>query len=179
MTYTTLGLSISISGVFLLSAAGKLRGRAAFEEFAVSVGVLGGLPARWVRSAALALAAAEPAVALLVLVPATAPVGLGAAAILLAAFTIALVRALRRRIRTPCHCFGADAAPVGRRHVGRNAVLLGAVALDLALLPGRSGARLEPAGIALCLLAAAAAVAGVALLDDIAALFAPAPEHLR
>jgi len=179
MTYPTLCLSMSISGVFLLAAAGKLRGRAAFEAFAGSVAVFSGLGSGRARTAAILLAAAEPVVAVLVLVPATALVGLIGAAALLAAFTVALVRAVRRKVRTPCHCFGADAAPVEWRHVVRNAVLLAAVALDAALTPWSSGGRLEPGGIALCLLAAGAVVAGVAMLDDIAALLGPEPGHLR
>jgi hypothetical protein len=162
-----------------MAAAGKLRSRTAFEEFVGSVASFSGLRPVLVRPLAFALAAAEPAAAVLVLVPRTALAGLIGTALLLAAFTVAVARAVLRKDRTPCHCFGKDTEPVSWRHVARNLVLLGAAVLDAVLVAGRSSGRAEPAGIALCLLAAGVAVAGVALLDDIAALLGPPPERLR
>lgn len=179
LSYLSVCLSVFIAGVLLLASVGKLRNRAAFAEFAGSVVSFSGLPASRARRLACVLAAAEPAAAVLVLVPQTALIGLAGAALLLGSFTVALVRAVRRNDRTPCHCFGADTEPVAWRHVVRNLVLLSAVALDAVLTAVRSQGRLEPAGIALCLLAAGTAVAGTALLDDIAALLGPPPEHLR
>ncbi|WP_420450792.1 MauE/DoxX family redox-associated membrane protein [Ilumatobacter sp.] len=53
-----------------------------------------------------------------------------AALLLLAAFTLLLARLLRRGEHPPCACFGAwSVAPVGSRHLVRNAALMALSAL--------------------------------------------------
>ncbi|MEV4202808.1 MauE/DoxX family redox-associated membrane protein [Micromonospora globbae] len=175
MRATELAARLLLALVFLAAVVGKLRTRAAFAGFVVSVGQFG-VPARWTRPVARLAVAAEAAVVVLLAVGRTAPAGLLLAAGLLAVLTAAVVGALRRGARPACRCFGSADAPVGPRHVARN-VALAAVAV-LGLLGGAvAGPSLSPAA---ALLAAGVAVplAAVAVrLDDLVALFAPTPSR--
>jgi hypothetical protein len=132
------------------------------------------------------LTAEVAVVPLLVLAPLG---GFVLAAVLLGGFAVAIGRALRRGERGPCRCFGASSAPLGPRHVVRSAGL-GLVALTGAAVLASGSASVpvlatgsdllraaHPAGVAL-----AATVAGVltlltVVLDDLAALLGPAPDH--
>ncbi|MGI5237910.1 MauE/DoxX family redox-associated membrane protein [Dactylosporangium sp. CA-139066] len=175
MSYLRVFLDMTIVGIFLASVVGKVRSRAAFHAFVGAVRDLGGIPVRWVRAAAAFVVVLEAAAAVLVALPAaiTTIAGLTLAAGLLVAFTVVLVRALRRAPGPACHCFGGDGDAVAPRHVVRNLVLLGGCAAGVVMGPSTEGAR-EPAGLALCALVAGVCVGAVALLDDLAALLRPA-----
>jgi hypothetical protein len=83
-----------------------------------------GVPARLSRLVAVAVVVGEcAAVVLLALGPGGAP-GFVLTLLLLAAFTTGIVRSLRSGTKASCACFGASTAPIGRRHVVRNTVLL-------------------------------------------------------
>lgn len=168
MSYLLLGCRALLAGVFLWSLAGKLRGRAAFRGYLDAARTLLGLPERRSRPlAACAVLAEAAAVVLLVVLP---PLGFVVAGGLLACFTAALVRALRRDHGASCPCFGASSAPVGRHHVARNAVLGATAALGLALsVAGTGGYR--PGGVAVTAFAVLVCVLVTARLDDLAALF--------
>lgn len=57
-----------------------------------------------------------------------------AAVVTLAVFSVLLMRVLRRGEHPPCACFGAwSAAPLGWRHVARNAGLIGGAVLSVAV----------------------------------------------
>jgi hypothetical protein len=128
--------------VLVTAAASKSTGFASFRESLPGFG----LPA--LRSLALAVVTAEAAAALLLVIAPRA--GFLAAAALLAGFTLVLGRPLRRGQPVACRCFGASDAPVGVRHLVRNALLL------LVAVGGLSGPT--PAAPT-----AAGAVAGLAL----------------
>ncbi|MER5826555.1 MauE/DoxX family redox-associated membrane protein [Streptomyces mirabilis] len=86
--------------------------------------------------------------------------------LLLAAFTTGIVRALRSGTKASCACFGVSTAPIGRRHVVRNTVLL-ALAAALAGTP----APTQAAGV---LIAAFGALVGALLViftDELGTLF--------
>ncbi|MEV5560958.1 MauE/DoxX family redox-associated membrane protein, partial [Nonomuraea wenchangensis] len=100
MTYLAIGCAWLVSVVFAASAVSKVRGRAAYGEFAEAVRTL--VPALRGRRALAtattqAVVVAEAAAAVLAAVPATARAGSALAVVLLTAFSIAIASALRRR----------------------------------------------------------------------------------
>ncbi|MGK5739799.1 MauE/DoxX family redox-associated membrane protein [Micromonospora sp. URMC 103] len=175
MRAVELAARLLLALVFLAAVIGKLRTRAGFTAFAGAVGQFG-VPSRWAAPVARLAVATEAAVVVLLALPATVPAGLLLAAGLLGVLTAAIVGALRRGARPACRCFGAADAPVGPRHVARN------LALTVVALLGLLGWAVSgpPPGPAAALLAAGLAVplaAVVVRLDDLVALFAPAPSR--
>lgn len=174
--------------VFLTSAVSKLRGRAAYEEFTAAARALTRLQARPV---AALVVAAEVAVAPLLAWEPTVRFGFCVALGLLAAFTVAIVAAMRRGRRVPCRCFGASAVPVGHGHLARNAVLVVVAAAGVvltgsgAVLTGAGSgagsgtgavfAGLGPIGLAAVALAAGAAAVLLSATGEIADLFTSTP----
>ncbi|MEU1883637.1 MauE/DoxX family redox-associated membrane protein [Streptosporangium sp. NPDC020072] len=122
---------LSLALVFLAAVAGKLRGRGDLARFRAAVGEFGVAP-RWSSAVSGAVIAGELVSTSLMLIDATAPVGLGLAAMLLAAFTGAIGSAVRRGATTSCRCFGASDQPLGVRHVVRNVILLSVAAAGMA-----------------------------------------------
>ncbi len=123
--------TLFLAALFASAAAGKLRALAEFEGVVANYRLL---PAALARPAALALPAAEVAVALLLLVPATRGAGGVAAAALLALFAVAMgVNILRGRREIDCGCFRTTHRQyLTAWHLVRNAVLVG-FALTLTL----------------------------------------------
>ncbi|MFE5086843.1 MauE/DoxX family redox-associated membrane protein [Streptomyces mirabilis] len=137
------------------------------EESARSMGV----PARLSRLLAVAVVVGEcAAVVLLALGPGGAP-GFVLTLLLLAAFTIGIVRTLRSGTKASCACFGASTAPIGRRHVVRNTVLLALAVCGLAAALAGTPAPTQAAGV---LIAAFGALVGALLViftDELGTLF--------
>lgn len=166
-----------IGVVFLVSAVSKLHGGRQFREFATSLAAMRLLPARLVTPAAAAVAVTEGAVPVLLAplpVPGLAVTGFTVAAVLLAGFAVAIVMVLRQGVPASCRCFGGSgAAPFGRHHVLRNAVLT--------LIAGLGGvASLGPSAVDLRVLALAAPLGLLGALvtvrlDDLVDLFSPLP----
>ncbi|MEN0130610.1 MAG: MauE/DoxX family redox-associated membrane protein [Brevundimonas sp.] len=162
-------------GVFAVSSFGKGRSRAAFRGAVDAARHLTGR------------ARPAPLVVLVLLGEAAVVVGMatglalssrvlttGAALVagcLLAAFTVALVAAVRRGESAPCHCLGGSTAQPAPRHVVRNAVLLVLVVVVVVATPVATSADVR--GVLLSALVAAVVVGAVALLDDLADLFRP------
>lgn len=178
MPYVTLGCQALLVLVFAISVVGKVHGQEAFTEFVgatrrllpASVGA--GL-ARWI---AACVAAAEAATVVLLLLPVATVLGFLLAVVLLSAFTTAVLLAVRRGERAPCRCFGASTHPLGLAQVVRNAVLLAAGGLGVIGAVSSPTQAIEPAGIAVVLLAAGVIALPVLLADDIAALFRATPQ---
>jgi len=158
-----------LGAVFAISGIGKLRSHTAFDHFVDSLPALPGV----LRDHAVAIAAAVvalelAALLLLILWPLA---GLATSAALLATFTAVMIHALRAGTAMVCRCFGAEATPIGRHHVVRNALLTSA---SLAALcgPVALGPR-DPASAAIAI--------GVGLLlgvlvtrwDDLVFVFRP------
>jgi hypothetical protein len=120
--YVALSCRCLIGLVFLISFATKVR-PSAFRAFAESLRIMSVLPAPLVRTAAATVACAELAVAALLVWPASAQTGALLAALLLAAFSVAIVVSLTRNANATCRCFGAGGGRLGVRHVVRNALL--------------------------------------------------------
>lgn len=187
MSYVILGCRLLLLGMFLVSLAGKVRSRRAFHAFvAATATLLAVAPAPARRFALLAMAAEAVIVVLLAVpptppaaVPPTLPAGFALSAVTLGGFGYALVRALKQGRTAPCRCFGASSAPVGRRHVIRNLVLIAAaVTAAVATLDGAPHA-VETPGVVITALAALVCVVLVTRLDDIAELFRAPPGARR
>ncbi|MEV0263670.1 MauE/DoxX family redox-associated membrane protein [Streptomyces sp. NPDC050617] len=178
MQYAEFGIRILIGTVFLAAAVGKTAGRGSFAAFAASLGRLNVVPRTATRTVAVAVAAAEWSVCLLILTPAAPAfvvgLGLALAAALLTVFAAAIARVVARGTSEVCRCFGSGSTtPLGVPHLVRNLLLAGfaVVTMSTTLLDGTAPAR--PAGLAVA--AAAGLLAGgcVAALDSIVALFRP------
>lgn len=165
--------------VFLVAVVGKLRGGAAFAEFAGSVAQFGLLPAGWVMPAARVAVGVEALVVVLLPLPATAPAGYLVATGLLGVLTGAMLAAVRRGRRPVCRCFGAGGAAIGARHVVRNALLAAVAVAGLALSLAATGPSPRPAGGLLAVAAAVPLAAVVVRLDDLVDLFVAHPPTPR
>jgi hypothetical protein len=175
MGYVVLGCRCVVGLVFVVSVVGKLRGRRAYAGFVAATGRLGpGWVVSRVPSDVLAggVIAAEAAVLVLMVLPGTAWAGFVLAGLLASAFAAAVLAALRRRDRAPCHCFGGSARPIGGVHLVRNVVLAAAAGLGLAAGAAAAG-PLEPAGVVVAVVAGAVVAAVVVTADDVADLFRP------
>ncbi|MER7280080.1 MauE/DoxX family redox-associated membrane protein [Dactylosporangium sp. NPDC000244] len=171
-----IGCGVLLVVIFAVSAAGKARSRAAFDEFAGSLTELRLVPRRRRRPVAAAVIAVEAGLVALFAVPGGARLAFPAAAALLTVFAVAIEITVRRGVRASCLCFGARSArPLDRVHVARNLVLAGVGALGLVAVTAPSPGDVHPAGAALAVAAAAVAAAVVLRLDDIAELFRPYP----
>ncbi|MEU0483354.1 MauE/DoxX family redox-associated membrane protein, partial [Streptosporangium sp. NPDC006013] len=97
-----------LAGVFVIALAGKVRGRAALDEFVASIVALGMFPRARSVVAAYALLGAEAVVTLALVLPYTLLLGFAAATALLIVLTAGISVALRRGRHTPCRCFGDE-----------------------------------------------------------------------
>ncbi|BEL05301.1 methylamine utilization protein MauE [Actinoplanes sichuanensis] len=169
MSYALVGARVLIGLVFAVSAVTKLR---AFAAFRVSLAAMRVVPRPLVGPVAVGVVAAESAIPVLLLVPGAQAAGFVVAVLLLAAFSAGIARVLATGTTASCRCFGVSAAPFGRHHLYRNAVLtvVAAAGLIAAVRPGQGPA---PAGAAVAAGAAAVAALVVVMLDDIVELFRP------
>ncbi|WP_053736633.1 MauE/DoxX family redox-associated membrane protein [Nocardia sp. NRRL S-836] len=163
MLYLEVCCRVVVGLVFLLAVAGKLRGRAELTAFTESLGSFGLRPAR-LRSALATTVIAVEAVAVVLL--AVAPrLGLGFAALVLVAFSGAVLAAKATGREVRCRCFGADGGLMGRKHLIRNGVLV-AVALT-GLVPATSAATPHLGLLAATTSAAVLAAVALAHWDDL------------
>ncbi|MFJ7630082.1 MauE/DoxX family redox-associated membrane protein [Streptomyces sp. NPDC097595] len=163
--------------VFALSAAAKVRSPRAYGEFREAAVALGGpLVSRVITygpsSLLAAVPAAEAALAVLLIAPATAAAALLGALALLLLFSLVLARAVRRGAQVACHCFGSSRAPVRGAQLLRNGLLMAMGCLGLAGAYA-DGAVRHPVPVLLVALVAAAALSWVVVLwDDLTELLA-------
>ncbi|MFG1700621.1 peroxiredoxin family protein [Nonomuraea sp. NPDC049309] len=107
--------------ILVAAALGKVRD---VRGFARDIAGYRLLPARLATAAALAVIAAEPVAAVLLAVPGTRRIGGTLAALLFAAFLIAIGSALARRLDVACGCFGGSGDRVSVRTFVRTGLLL-------------------------------------------------------
>ncbi|MFF0470174.1 MauE/DoxX family redox-associated membrane protein [Micromonospora zamorensis] len=172
LEHLDIALRCLIGVVFLSATFGKVRSRASWREFVASLAAMRVVPTRLVPATAGAVGLAEAAVPVLLL-PQTGRLGHVLAALLLVAFSSGIVVTLRRRQRVACRCFGAAGAPLGRRHLLRNGLLITAALFGVAA--GSASGGVAPAGVAVA--AVAGAVGGLLFVwfDDITDLFVAQP----
>ncbi|WP_369212776.1 MauE/DoxX family redox-associated membrane protein [Streptomyces flavofungini] len=154
--------------VFAVSLTAKFRA-GGWGTFLESIeGLAPRLPA---RATAVVVALVEAGAIATLVIPDAAAYGLMAAALLLVSFTIALLRAIRRRSSVSCGCFGTSETPVGKLHVARNVLLTaGACAGIAASVQPAAGAPGWQGSITAAAVGSVAAVMAV-LTDEMADLF--------
>ena len=96
-------LRLALAAVFALAAATKLGRRTQTESTLASFGV----PTTFRPTVAVLLPLAELAIAVALLPAASSPYAAVAATLMLAAFTFAVARVLRRGEQVDCNCFGS------------------------------------------------------------------------
>jgi hypothetical protein len=163
--YLTVACQALLAAVFGWAAITKLR---AFATFRGSVRRLRLVPTRYAGVVAAGIVAIESGCALAV--PLSADAGLIGCVAVLTLFCVGIVVLLGRGVSASCACFGANGAPLGRRHLLRNGLL---AAIALSGLMADSDLDRHPAGV---LSAVFAGLIGAALLvafDDLVELFTP------
>lgn len=170
----TVACQATVAVTFAASAVGKLNGRQAYAAFRSWLSTAAGIPSHLAGHAAVAVVVAEVATAAVMVVPRLVPAGFALAALLLAAFTVGVVSMVRRRVRTPCRCFGSGRRPPGAWHVARNVTLLAVATAG----GGMSLAGTEPPAAVPEIVLAAVAGTTVALLlinvEEVVGLTRPA-----
>jgi hypothetical protein len=162
MGFVALAAAVALAVVLVVSGAAKLLDRAGTRQAVAGFGV----PAPLVAPVATGLVPAELLTAVLLVVPASRVVGLVLAGLLLAAFTTAVVLALRAGRRPECHCFGRiGGADVSGRTVARNLVLL---LLAVAGLAGSEADLPDGAGRSGAMVVGVLLAAGVLLAEGLA-----------
>jgi methylamine utilization protein MauE len=162
-----LAARLLLAAVFAVAAAGKLVGRSRTVETLAEFGV----PESIRRPIAIALPLVELAIAVALLPAATVAWGALAAALLLAAFTAAVARALLQGREVDCNCFGSlGSNRISRWTLARNVLLLvlaGGVAIAAQSDPGTSAvawlANLDTAQLALLCAGVAVVLAALSL----------------
>jgi peroxiredoxin/uncharacterized membrane protein YphA (DoxX/SURF4 family) len=142
MTVVAFLARLFLAAVFVLAAIAKLRDQRGTAE---AITAFGG-PRRFATPLAVVLPLVEFSVAFALLLPQLAPLGAASAALLLAAFTVAVAVTLAQGRRPDCHCFGQVASgPIGGATVVRNLALvaLALVGLGDAFAPDLSTLRVE------------------------------------
>lgn len=167
---------LTIAGVLAVSLLSKLRSATAFRRFRDGVVDLG-IPARLGTTAAIAAVVGESVTLGLVVVPATAAIGLFAAGSIFVVFALVLWRAVARGAAVSCHCFGATKDTVSARHVARTCALAvlayAAGVLDAAAYP--SYVSSDPPTAIVAVAVSGVAVAAVVYLDELMWLFGGSP----
>jgi uncharacterized membrane protein YphA (DoxX/SURF4 family)/peroxiredoxin len=159
MSWVWLTLRLGLAAVFAVAAVSKLRDLDRFRALLDGLGV----PAP--RAAALAVPAAELAVAAALVPAASARSAASAAGALLLLFSAALLRLLRRGEPADCNCFGARrATPVRPRALARNVALL-AAAVAVAARGGGRALPTEWLGVPAALALVASLVAAQAVFS--------------
>lgn len=171
-----LALSIAVlivAGVLVFSLVAKLRSATAFRRFGTGVEELGVVPRRLAPAAAVAAVAGEVVTLALVVVPATAALGLLVAGTIFAVFALVLVRTVASGAATSCHCFGATKDSVSARHVARTSLLavLAYAAGGLSLATRSSYLAADFPTVIIAVAVAGAAVAAIVHLDELMWLF--------
>jgi uncharacterized membrane protein YphA (DoxX/SURF4 family)/peroxiredoxin len=121
MTSAVLLARLLLAGVFFAAGLSKLLDRDGFRDALFDFG----LPEELIGLAAIVLPVTELGTAAALTQVSSAIAGAIAAAVLLVAFTIAMVNALAHNRVPECHCFGQiHSAPAGAGSLVRNSVLL-------------------------------------------------------
>ncbi|MEI5102771.1 hypothetical protein RB200_34950 [Streptomyces sp. PmtG] len=174
MEYLAPGVRGMIGVLFPMSVVGKVAARSSWGAFVAAVGDMRVVPRTLVRPTAWLVTVVESVICLLVSLPLTAAAvtGLTLAAGLLAVLTCGIGLALRRGVRSPCHCFGRSTTPLGIPHTVRNAVLSALAGVSAVTIT----APADPHPGAVVLAVAAGVTVGllVASLDDVLSLLRPA-----
>ncbi len=169
MAVVEVALRTMLAVVFGVAFVSKVRSRAAYAEFAASLGDISWLAGGRRLTASVAIPVLEVAVTVLVVVPFAVPWGFGVGAVLLAGFTAVTAREVSKGRAIRCRCFGASDGQIGSAQIARNLVLFALSIGGLALAPVSHGA-VGAAGLIVAI--GLALLAGLAIVrwDDLASL---------
>lgn len=159
--------------VFVASFWGKVQN---INQFVQTITNFKLLHSRYSRPLALLFLLGETTVvALLFVGKQLLPAAFGLAALLLVAFSVALISILVRNIQTSCNCFGSDPNPVTYADVGRNVGLILIVVFGIVAskLVGQTGGQLTAVDSLLMAIAAAIFLIIWLNLRDVLQLFQP------
>ena len=171
MQFFYLGVVLTVGLVFAAAVVGKLRSRRPGEELSTTIEAITALPPRVVRGIARLVLGGETAVVMLLALPPARPWGLALAAVLLAAFALAVGLSVHRGARTRCACFGSSGPVLRPRHAWRNAALAVAAGLALTLHLLHTGPASLPMTAVPLLVVCAGALAVIFIrLDDLLTL---------
>ena len=134
-------------------------------------------PSATPRTVAIGVVTTELVTCALLAVPLTVRLGFVCAGVLVGMFLTSILVTLRRGVAASCACFGLRPVAFGRRHVVRNAILLGITAVGglTAAPPG----GLTVGGAALAAAAGLVATIVIVSFDDVADLFIGPPRPAR
>jgi hypothetical protein len=167
LLYAGISCRLLLVGVLLLSAASKIRSISAFHEFAAATTSLLQVGPQRGRVLAAASIASELVVIALLVITKLVTAGFVVGGVLLVAYTVAIARALRRGVRTPCRCIGASSDPIHPSLLLRNAGLIVACTLGWVSTSQAGTSVALTAAFAASVTIAAFAVAIVACFDDL------------
>lgn len=171
MEYILIAVRCMAVVVFSVSLLSKVVGAGAHAQFLQTIRALRVGPAKaaaWIGGGVILT---EALIVLLLLLPGGSGPGLMLAALLLAAFTGALVRAIRRGVSTSCRCFGRlSSAPLTGRQVARNGAIGALVVLGLLALAAPGSSPLDPLGVATALASGLVLAIVIVAFDDLADL---------
>ncbi|MCX5202365.1 methylamine utilization protein MauE [Streptomyces sp. NBC_00237] len=169
MEYVVLACRVLVGTMFVASAASKLLSAASFRSFVTATRDMG-VPAAIAPGVAVGVVAGECASAVLLALWPGGVAGFVVAGVLLVGFTAGIAGVLLRGKDQSCNCFGSTTAPIGPRHVVRNAALLAVVAAGLLCRTGGPG-QTHWAGVLGAVLAGLVGAALVLSTDNLAELF--------
>jgi hypothetical protein len=171
--YLALACRASLAVVFAMAVLGKVAGKGAFTAFTRSVVAMTTVPERQAVLLARATAYAEGLTALLVIVPTrvTGLIGCILGALLTIAFSVTIPGSLRRGRQVACRCFGRSSAPISKRHLARNTMLLTLAILGALAVPVANPTTLPGALVAV--LAGSFLGLVIATFEDLAQLLLP------
>ncbi|APU13609.1 MULTISPECIES: MauE/DoxX family redox-associated membrane protein [Actinoalloteichus] len=144
-----------IAVVFGVAFFSKVRGVAAFQQFAGTIRTLTKFRQPVTTSIAVLVVAGEATAMILVALPGTVRLGFAMAAGLLAVFIAVVFRAIQVGVLAECRCFGRGSVMSGAM-ILRNVLLMAAAVTGIALAPGGQAADL---GLLVIAVAAGVAVA--------------------
>jgi hypothetical protein len=175
MIWLVIGLAARglIFAVFAVACLSKIRSRADWQAFRRAIASLTDASPRLAGLLASGVAFSEALIVCILLSPEGAAVGFVGAAALASAFSVLLLRAIRRGGDVSCACFGRRASQVGVRHVFRNGLIATAAVAGLAAsLAGDVDAGSPPIIVtALAVLVGCMVALPLVLIDDVLYLF--------
>ncbi|MEU8892045.1 MauE/DoxX family redox-associated membrane protein [Streptomyces sp. NPDC048442] len=170
MEYVVLACRVLVGFVFVASAASKLLSVASFRSFVTATRDMA-VPAQLAPAVAVGVVAGEVAAVVLVVLWPGGVAGLVVAGVLLVGFTAGIAGVLLRGKDQSCNCFGSTTAPIGPRHLVRNAALLAVVAAGL-LCQTPWESRTHWTGVVAAVVAGLIGAVLVLSTDNLAELFA-------
>lgn len=133
MVFLDVSIRVALAVTFLLAAVSKVYRIKAWRSFRGVLGRIVPMPRIITTAIGVMVVTTEFAVASMLLLPHAATFGLAGCILLLVVFSGVITRAVRRKDRIPCRCFGSSAEPMTVAHLHRNIVLSLAAVSGLAI----------------------------------------------